>query len=260
MFEKIQTAICQMRTVKPLILNITNYVTMDFIANGLLSLGASPIMCHSKHEIDELLTAVQAVTINVGTLDHEFIFLCQSVCHAANQLGIPIVLDPVGAGASRYRTETCLALIHDFDIAIIRGNVSEIMALAGLSQKTKGVDSGNDSSFLLESAKSLSKNINATLVVSGQRDFIVDHDRVAQFDRGSALMPAVTGTGCLLTAVTAAFHAINKDRFESAQVATLFYAICGEIAAKNAAGPGTFKTHFLDSLHGTLSRGQYEKH
>jgi len=260
MFEQTHAAIKQIKKEKPLILNITNFVTMDFIANGLLSLGASPIMSQAEHEIEDLLKISKSVVINPGTVNDEFISLCKQTCFAANALGIPIILDPVGAGASQYRTDICTILMSEFDIAIIRGNASEIMALAGCTQKTQGVDSIIDSAYALESAKLLSKQCNSAIVVSGKIDILVDSNLQTVLECGSSLMPTITGTGCLLTAVIAAFHAIEKNRFAAAKMAALFYGICGEVAEKKSQGPGSFKTQFLDTLSFLPEREHYDKH
>jgi len=249
MFEKIKNIITKIKEKKPLILNITNDVTMDFIANGLLSLGASPIMCKSQHEIDDLLRWANSVVINLGTLDEKLIELCEYVCNRSNQLKIPIILDPVGAGASQYRTHANLNLIKKYRIAIIKGNASEMMSLAGVSVKTKGVESNIQSNLAIESAKTLSSNNDVTVVVSGQTDIIVDFNTICQLTFGSPLMPQVIGTGCLLSAVIAAFHTVEKDRFNSSMLATAFYGICGEQAAITANGPASFKTQFLDELN-----------
>lgn len=249
MLEKIKDLVLKIKQEKPLILNISNEVSLDFIANGLLSLGASPIMSKAEEEMEDLVKISQVVVINPGTLNPAFVSLCKQACHFANQLNKPIILDPVGAGASRYRTETCKALLNEFDIAMIRGNASEIMALFNASQKTKGVESLLASEQAIDAAKNLSETYQAAIVISGKEDFIIDQDLMAKLDRGSPLMPSVTGTGCLLTAVIAAFHAVEKDRFTAAKIATLFYCLCGEIAAKKAEAPGSFKMHFIDALH-----------
>lgn len=259
MFEKIKNVVAKIKEEKPLILNITNDVTMDFVANGLLSIGASPIMSKAAQEIEDLLQHTKSVVINLGTLHNDFIMLCKLTCAIANQLNKPIVLDPVGAGASQLRTETCISLITDYNISIIRGNASEVIALSGSAYMTKGVDSLSESMQAIESAKIVSKRHNTAVVVSGKTDIIIDNESIDQFDRGSPFMPNITGTGCLLSAVIAAFHAIEKNRFEAAKIGTLFYAICGEIAENSANGPGSFRTHFLDALHSIPGRGQYEK-
>ena len=259
MFEKIKNVVAKIKEEKPLILNISNDVTMDFIANGLLSLGASPVMSKAQQEIDDLLQLVNSVVINLGTLDEKFIALCEYVCGVANQLKKPIVLDPVGAGASHYRTNTSFNLINNYSIAIIRGNASEIMSLAGVSVKTKGVDSTIQSDLALESAQRLSTHYDAAIVVSGKTDIIVDVNHIRQFTYGSPLMPQITGTGCLLSAVVGAFHAVEKNRFEAGVLATAFYGICGEKAAKAVQGPASFKIKFLDELNLIPEELSYER-
>jgi hydroxyethylthiazole kinase len=249
MFQTIRKVHARLKQEKPLILNITNYVTMDFIANGLLSLGASPVMTTEPREVEDLTKLSRAVVINLGTLNEEFIALCEQVCCIANQLKKPIILDPVGAGASKYRTKTCLALINKYNVAIIRGNGSEIMALAGSDIVTKGVESSVNSNTAIEMAKKLSRQSNGTIVLTGETDFIVDHDMIYQSKRGSPVLPMVTGSGCLLSAVIGAFHAVEKNRFDAACAATVFYSVCGEKAADKSQSPGTFKSHFLDALY-----------
>lgn len=260
MLQQLREKIIAIKDKKPLILNITNYVTMDFIANGLLSIGASPIMCHSKSEMEDLLQHANALVINMGTLNDEFVELCEHACQIANRLKKPIILDPVGSGASHYRTDTYLSLINKYDIAILRGNASEIMSLSGSLHQTKGVDSLDQSHEAIVGARELAKQKNLAIVISGKIDCIIDQDRISQYDRGSPLMPFITGTGCLLSAVVAAFHAIEKDRFKAAELATLFYGICGEIAEQKSNGPGSFRMQFLDALNIIPERDHYENH
>jgi hydroxyethylthiazole kinase len=257
MFAKIEAVTEKIKKHKPLILNITNTVTMDFIANGLLSVGASPIMSQAEEEANDLIEIAHTVVINIGTLNKAFISLAKKACEIANQLNKPIIFDPVGAGASTYRTNTCLQFIANYNIAIIRGNASEINALAGGIANTKGVCSTIESNAVLENAKLLSERHDATIMVSGETDFIIDHQQSKQFSRGSILMPMITGTGCLLTAISGAFHAVENNRFEAASMAALFYSVCGELAAKKASGPGTFKSCFLDKL---AALPQYEQY
>jgi hydroxyethylthiazole kinase len=259
MFEKINKSLAQIKRARPLVLNITNDVTMDFIANGLLALGASPVMSKAPQETADLLQLATCVVINLGTLDDEFIRLCQQTCCIANQLNKPVILDPVGAGASHYRTAAARQLINDHAIAIVRGNAGEIMALAGSSGATKGVDSIAQSNNAIASARDLAQGCNATIVISGEIDVVIDAENSAQFNRGSAMMPMITGTGCLLSAVVGAFHAVDENRFNAAANALVFYGVCGEIAAQTAQGPGSFKVNFLDALHATFTRDYYER-
>lgn len=251
MTNMINAAVAQIKQNKPLVLNLTNYVTVDFVANGLLSLGASPVMSKAKQEIEDLLILADTVVINLGTLNEEFINLCEYTCRIANQLNKPIIIDPVGAGASTYRTVTNRKLIDDFNIAIIRGNAYEIAALSGLPTTFEEDE-------LIENAQLLSKSRNTAIVMSGEIDVIIDCDRMKECDRGSPMMSSITGTGCLLSGVVGAFHAINPDRFEAAVAATVFYGICGELAEKRSKGPGSFKTQFLDMLYTQPEQGQHE--
>ena len=238
----------KIKSQKPLILNFTNYVTMDFIANGLLSLGAIPLMCHAEQEINDLVKISNAVVINLGTLNNDFIHLCELACSAANRFNKPIILDPVGAGASTYRTTTAIKFMTDYQIAIVKGNASEIMSLVDSSISSLGVESSKDSNEAIQSAHHLSKIMNSSVVVSGKIDMIVDGDQIKQNHSGSAFMTRVTGTGCLLTAVIAAFHCVEKNRWDAATSATLFVGQCGEMAAQDSQGAGDFKNKFLNAL------------
>ena len=258
MYDKIYSIVQQIKEKRPLILNLTNDVTMDFIANGLLSLGASPLMSTSSNEMDDLLHLANAVVINLGTLNEQFITRCKHACDLANQLGKPLILDPVGAGASRYRTETCLQLLAEHRFTMLRGNASEVMALCKAQHSTKGVDSHNLTADAIEPAKRLSTDKQITIVISGATDAIINQTNVELCMRGSPLMPSITGTGCLLTAILSAFHSVHHDKNEAACAAVIFYGVCGEKAAKRAQGPGSFKVHFLDELAQHPNREDYE--
>lgn len=248
MHDLIHSIVQQIKIQNPLILNITNYVTMEFVANGLLSLGCSPLMSNSSAELAELMTIVDAVVINIGTLNDEFIHLCEVGCVLANQLNKPLILDPVGAGASQYRTSACLNWIERYQFSIIRGNASEILALCGQNHNTKGVDATDTTLNAIESAQLYSSNHNLVLAISGELDAVIHGSNVSVLKGGSALMPLVSGTGCLLTAVISAFQVINKTEMVSAAAAITFYNQCAERASLKARGPGSFKMHFLDEL------------
>ena len=240
----------KLKTQNPLVLNLTNYVSMDFVANGLLALGASPIMSESTDELEDLLKISQALVINLGTLNTTFVKRVEVAAAYANAFHVPIILDPVGAGATPYRTKAALNLLNHYQIALVRGNGSEIMALAGEAQQTKGVDSLAESLDAETAAKALSSQYQCVVTVSGATDVIVSGDQVAYLTEGSPMMPRVVGTGCLFTAVTAAFcAALPDDMYQAAQAAAWYYGRCGEMAAKKATGPGTFRAHFLDALH-----------
>lgn len=248
MYPSIHQFVNAIKQQRPVILNITNAVTMDFIANGLLSIGASPIMSQSMDELSDLMAFSSAVIINIGTLDTAFISLCERACSLANQLGKPLIFDPVGAGASQLRTQTCQRLLQQFQFSAIRGNASEIMAMYDERSNSQGVDSKNPVQDAVAAAKWLASTFKTVVVISGEVDVVVNQERLTHFECGSSLMPMTTGTGCLLTAVVGAFNAVTTDAYEACCAAVLFYGVNGELAAKKADGPGSFRWHFLDRL------------
>lgn len=248
MMNVICNSLQRLRQSQPLILNITNLVTMDFIANGLLALGASPIMTQAEEELEALVRLSSCVVINLGTLNAPFLSLANQACALANQYHKPLVLDPVGAGATPYRTQAALTLMKQHQFQIIRANASEIAAISGADVMTKGVDSAIQTHEAIDAAQSLAYASHTVLCVSGETDYIVDASRLETCHHGSPLMPKVTGTGCLLSAVVAAFHAVEPDPFQAAFIATYYYALCGEQAAKQAHAPGHFKPYFIDAL------------
>lgn len=261
-YESIKKLLTQIKATSPLIVNVTNLVSMDIVANGLLALGASPVMTMAEEEAEDLLSIASAAVINIGTLDERFVKLVLSYCEVANQKNLPLTLDPVGAGASQYRTRVCLDLLERFQFATVRGNAGEIMALAGQSHQTKGVESAVETDAAAQAAQSLSsKYPNTLIVVSGKIDLALYQGTMLSCDRGSPMLPKITGSGCLLTAVMAAFAAANRSLFsplEAARDALFFYNVCGEKAAKMAVDPGTFKVHFLDALSCIPELGDYE--
>ncbi|STX27917.1 hydroxyethylthiazole kinase [Legionella beliardensis] len=257
-YETVYRIVQQIKEQRPLMLNITNQVTMGFVANGLLSLGASPIMTQGLAEIRDLIHLSDGIIINIGTLTDEFLALCEQACLVANELGKPIIFDPVGAGASQYRTQACLHLLKQYQFATIRGNASEISALCRSTYTTKGVDASITTAEALDTATCFSTEYKVVLVISGQTDAVIQGTQINLFARGSELMPAITGSGCLLTAIIGAFQACSSDAYLAACAAVVFYGICGERAAYLAEGPGSFKVHFLDTLAKLPQRGDYD--
>lgn len=247
MLYELEKTLLQLRELKPLILCLTNHVTMDFMANSLLSLGAAPIMSEEERELEELIHICQAININIGTLDEAFIRRTELTIRFAKQAHKPIVLDPVGAGATKIRTTTARLLLESADI--IRGNASEIMALDDLSAQTLGVESTRPVSHATESAIRLAKQYQCTVVVSGEIDFVTDGEQNIHLAYGSRLMPLVTGMGCTLTAVIAAFRATTPLAFKAAHLATAYFGLCGALAEQKSSYPGSFRTSFIDELY-----------
>jgi len=237
------------REKSPLVHNITNYVVMNNTANALLSIGASPVMAHSTDEVEEMASIASSLVLNIGTLSKEWIEGMIMAGKIAMKKGLPIVLDPVGAGATSFRTKTCFTLIEECHPTIIRGNASEIMTLARQSNSCKGVDSMASSFQAKDAALMLAKETNSIIVVSGETDYITDGNKMVSIKNGSSLMSKVTGMGCTATAITGAFAAIDNDPFQSAVSAMAVMGITGELAALNAKGPGTMQLNFLDELY-----------
>lgn len=242
----------RIRDIKPLIFNITNYVVMNNTANALLAIGASPVMACAIEEMEELAGISSALVINIGTLSTPWIDAMLIAGRAANRLHIPVVLDPCGSGASRFRTETAQMLIREVHPTIIRGNASEIRSLIQLETNVKGVDSNHTPDQVIDDARALSLLSGCVVSVSGEVDLIVSDACVARIANGHKMMASVTGMGCTASAITGAFAAINANSFEAATSAMSVMGVAGELAALHSTGPGNFQMHFLDVLYGML--------
>lgn len=246
------------RSQSPLVHNITNYVVMNNTANALLSIGASPVMAHAHEEVEDMVNIASVLVLNIGTLDDYWIKSMLLAGKAAQKKGIPIVFDPVGAGATSYRTDTCKLLIRECKPAVIRGNASEIMALQDSNTKTKGVDSRDSSEIAIDAAESLARETGAVVVISGETDYITDGVKTEKVENGNRLMERVTGMGCTATAIVGAFAAINKDAFQAALHGMAVMGITGEIAAARSTGNGSLQLNFLDTLY-NLSENEIEQ-
>jgi hydroxyethylthiazole kinase len=242
--------ITRIRAEAPLVHNITNFVVMNTTANALLALGASPVMAHAAEEVEEMAALARALVVNIGTLSTAWVESMRQAMRAAAANGRPIVFDPVGAGATRFRTETCRRLLAEVPPSIVRGNASEILALAGASAATKGVDSTETSDAAVAAARTLASRYGCVVSVSGAADLIVSSDRMVRVANGHPMMPRVTGLGCTATALTGAFAAVNPSRLDAAAHAMAVMGIAGEMAAAQSPGPGTFQVRFLDALYG----------
>ena len=248
--DDIWTDVQHIRAEAPLVHNITNYVAMNTTANALLALGASPVMAHAIEEVEEMAGIAAALVINIGTLSSHWIEAMARAMWKASQCGIPVVLDPVGAGATRLRTETVRLLVGKTPPTIIRGNASEIKALGDEEVKTKGVDSTHKSEDSLDAARALSDRYGSVVCVSGAVDLIVQGDAIISIANGHPLMPRVTGLGCTATALIGAFAAVNSSPMQATAHAMAVMGIAGEIAAEGAEGPGALQVRFIDALYG----------
>ena len=239
----------QIRAEAPLVHNITNYVVMNITANALLALGASPVMAHAVEEVEEMVDLARALVINLGTLSAPWVEAMVRAGKEAGRRKIPVVLDPVGSGATRFRTATAQKLMQEILPTVIRGNASEIRSLLHAGPGAKGVDSRLRPEEVLDDARALSRLAGCVISVSGPVDLIVEGNAVARVANGHALMSKVTGMGCTASALTGAFVAVNPSPFQAAAHAMAVMGIAGEIAAERSAGPGSFQSGFLDALY-----------
>ncbi|MFL5542725.1 MAG: hydroxyethylthiazole kinase [Longimicrobiaceae bacterium] len=249
-------ALQRLREQVPLVQSITNYVSMDVTANALLAIGAAPAMVHAAEEVEEFVGIAHALVINIGTLSPPWVEAMRLAADRAVALGKPWVLDPVGAGATRYRTDTARELAERRP-AIIRGNASEILAVAGAANATRGVDSAHASSDAVESARGLARQLGCVVAVTGAVDYVTDGARTLSVSNGHPLMTRVTALGCSATALVGAFAAVHTDPLVATAAALGALGVAGEIAARDADGPGTFRWKLLDALY-LLDEGAME--
>ena len=246
MIEQIKSSLLLLREKKPLVLCLTNYVTMDLMANSLLAIGAAPLMCESIDEIEELVNISHALYINIGTLNQVFMERAMLAAQIANSLNKPVILDPVGSGASTLRTSAALQLLPFANI--VRGNASEIISLSGTSGSTKGVESMHPVEKAMSIASSLAKSLKKIIVITGPEDYVTDGSQSQALPFGSSLMPLITGMGCTLTAVISAFASINSNYFQAATYATAYFGLCGQLAQQHSQVPGFFRQEFINNL------------
>lgn len=245
--DSFQQSLQLIRKQAPVVLNLTNTVAMDLTANALLAVGALPIMAHEPLELSDLVKIASAVVINIGTLDKNFLASCCFALEEATKWGTPIIFDPVGAGATRLRTDTARTFLREFPLSVVRGNASEIMALFE-TVSTKGVDSTLASDSVVEQVKQHSLDTNTVFVVSGKTDFILFRGNEKRVEFGDPMMTRVTAMGCTATAIIGAFASVQPSYFEAAVDAMTLMGVAGEMAKKTSRGTGSFRTSFLDAL------------
>ncbi|WP_095589361.1 hydroxyethylthiazole kinase [Actibacterium ureilyticum] len=236
-----------MRAAAPLVQNITNYVSMNVMANVLLAAGAAPAMVHARQEAAEFAGLAGALNVNIGTLSPDWVLAMEAAAKAARDAGTPWGLDPVAAGATGYRREVSARLLA-LGPDVIRGNASEILALAGDGGAGRGVDAGDPVAAAEAAARALALRTGGVVIASGAVDFVTDGTRAARVSNGHALMARVTALGCSLSALVMAFVAAGDDPFDAAVAALAYYGLAGERAAEAARGPGSFAVGFLDAL------------
>jgi hydroxyethylthiazole kinase len=237
----------ELRARRPLVHQITNYVVMNETANATLALGALPVMAHAPEEVEEMAAAAGALVLNIGTLSDPWV---ESMILAGRAASAPIVFDPVGAGATRYRTETARRLLDELDIAVVRANAAEIATLAGRQAEIRGVEAITSGGSPSDLAREAAAHLRTIVAVTGPTDYVSDGERVVAVSNGHELLGTVSGTGCMSTAVTGAFLAARPgEPLEAAAGALVAFGVAGEEAARDARGPGTFHAALYDALY-----------
>ncbi len=236
-----------LRERKPLVHQITNYVVMNETANATLALGALPVMAHALEEVEEMATLAGALVLNIGTLSPDWVEAMLRAGRAANAAGVPIVLDPVGAGATRYRTDSARRLLGELEVSVVRGNAAELATLAGQEAEIRGVESISTGGA--ELARAAARALGTVAAVTGPVDHVSDGETVLAVANGHELLGTVTGTGCMSTAVTGAFLAVAQEPLLAAAEALVAFGVAGEDAAREAKGPGSFHVALYDALY-----------
>ena len=244
------TTLRELRERKPLVHQITNYVVMNETANATLSLGALPVMAHAVEEVEEMASVAGALVLNIGTLSPPWVEAMLAAGAAANSAGVPVVLDPVGAGATSYRTETARRILDEIDVAVVRGNAAEIATLAGRDAEIRGVESIAASDSAPELAQVAAQELRAVVAVTGPVDQVSDGEQTFAIGNGDPLLATITGSGCMSTAITACFLAVRPDApLVAAAEALVAFGVAGEDAAREAKGPGSFHVALYDALY-----------
>jgi hydroxyethylthiazole kinase len=236
------------REKRPLVHHITNYVTVNDCANITISVGAAPVMADAPEEVCEMVSFANALVLNIGTLNKGQIESMVLAGGMANDRGLPIILDPVGAGATQYRTESAQRLLDELEITILKGNAGEIGTLAGAEASVKGVDSAGVTGDMETIAGHFAKRAGITVVVSGPVDVVTDGKRLLLVENGHPMMGSISGTGCMAASVTAAFAAVADDPVIASAAALAAFGIAGEKAAACARGPYSFRTALFDKM------------
>ena len=251
LLEQCGGILAALRAEKPLVHHITNYVTVNDCANITLAIGASPIMADAMEEAADIARISSALVLNIGTLNSRTIASMQAAGKAANEKNIPVVLDPVGAGASALRNDAVARLLREVRVAVVRGNISEVRFLAGLSSNTKGVDASEaDAGNAGDIAKHVARTFNCVVAITGAVDTIADAERVIHIHNGHCMMADVTGTGCMCSSLVGSFCGASPQYFEAAAAAVLCMGVAGELAfdAAGQKGTGSFRAALLDAV------------
>ncbi len=240
-----------LREKNPIAFNISNFVTVQDVANGINALGASPIMSEEQNEAEAMVQMADSITVNLGAFTEGQLAQIDTVMTFANEYNKPIVVDPVAVGAVKYRLERCNELLAQKKVAVIRGNAGEIAALAGVEWQPKGIDAGSGSGDLVEIAKTLANKYQCTVVESGKTDIVTNGTAVVRIFNETDLFKLHVGSGDMLSSTIGCFCGVESDYFEAAQTATVVFDVAGEVVANEMKKrlAGSFGPQLIDELH-----------
>jgi len=246
---KVFELLAEVRTAQPVVHHLTNWVTIYDCANVVKVLGASPVMAHAPEEVADMVQLASSLVLNIGTLTVQMVEAMKVAAATANSRGIPVVLDVCGAGATPFRDQKSLELLHEVRIDIIKGNASEVARVSGETVRTKGVDASEVALDLAQVARNLAQSRRATVVITGETDIVADTDRLYFVKNGHPLMDQVVGTGCMATSIIGAFVAVCPNLASAAAAALVTFGVAAECAAPLSHGPATFKEKLFDCLY-----------
>lgn len=248
----------EVKNVNPLVMHMTNYVTVNDCANMCICSHGSPVMTDAKEDVEDMLVQASSVVINPGTLNERTVESMFLAGYKACEEDIPIVFDPVGAGATPYRTDFCRRFLSQVGADVIKGNIGEIGFLSGIGGVTKGVDSVGASGDIVEAVRRMALDNDCIVAATGEKDYVSDGDVVYELSNGSPMMETVSGTGCMLSSVLASYVGANGPVLDAVVTAICMFNVASELAAKDAPGPGTFKARLFDNVY-SMDPGMVEK-
>ncbi|MFQ6059288.1 MAG: hydroxyethylthiazole kinase [Anaerolineae bacterium] len=252
--ETVATLLERVRSQRPLLHHLTTEVTINDVANVTLAVGALPVMAHALEEVTAMVEAADALVLNLGTPTRERLEAMVAAGRRANERGIPIVLDPVGVGATPFRADAARRLLAELEVAIVRGNAGEIGALAGMGGRIRGVEAVEGVADPVATATALAQAQGTVVALTGARDIVADGQRVVAVDNGHPLLKRITGAGCMATAIIAAFAAVEPDGLLATAGGLVCFGLAAELAAE-ARGPGSFKVALFDALYNLSAEG-----
>ncbi|TMI82689.1 MAG: hydroxyethylthiazole kinase [Bacillati bacterium ANGP1] len=246
--ERVADLLARVRERRPLVHHITNFVTAGDVANVTLALGAAPVMTQAPEEVEEMASQAAALVLNIGTLTTQAVAAMIKAGHRANARGIPVILDPVGVGATGFRTAQAHQILAEVRCACVRGNAGEIAALGGKPGAVRGVDAAGVVGGLPDLARRLARETRAAIAATGVEDLVTDGTATVRIANGHPLLARITGSGCMVTASVAAANAVEPDPLAATVAGLVWFEVAAECAAKRAGGPGTFRAALIDAV------------